>query len=555
MESLHDLLSANATLRLFAVVGFGYLLGHLRIGGASLGVAAVLFVGLALGVWDAAAFELPQVLSVVGLTLFVYTMGLSSGPAVFRSLRSREGLRLSLLTVIAVLMAALSCALISQWLGLPGAQAAGLFSGGLTNTPALAAQLEYQGKLAQHQEVDRDGPAVGYSVAYPFGVLGTFAVMALLASWPGIDRSREVAAYRKRSGVSRGGVLSKNYRVGRLKPNGNQLEAAWLREHTGLVISRRLHSGRLDLVDEDSVLALGDIVLAVGTAEMHEKADEFLGELAPQHLEEDPQVSYRRFFVSSQKVVGRPLEDAFLPDVPATVTRVRRGDVEMPASPGLILCKGDVVRVVSHPRHLPRLAQLFGDSLEDIADTDFLSVSLGMVLGVLVGLLPIPLGLQPYPSLGVAGGTMVAALILGHFGRTGPIVWTISREANFALRQFGLLLFLACVGIKAGGQFQSALAEHGVRLLLAGAFITLASSVTLALALRAILKENLVTALGVMAGVHTQPACIGWGESLLRQSEHEHHCEGISVAYAAVFPVAMIAKIVVGTMLLSWLQA
>jgi putative transport protein len=233
----------------------------------------------------------------------------------------------------------------------------------------------------------------------------------------------------------------------------------------------------------------------------------------------------------------------------ATVTRIRRGDVEFPASPTSLLYGGDVVRVVTHPDNVARLAKYFGDSLEDIAHTDFLSIALGLVLGVLVGMLPLPLGAPPHPALGVAGGTLFVALVLGKIGRTGGIIWTLSREANLALRQFGLLLFLATVGLKTGGQFKSALAADGLRLMLAGALITASCSFSLTFFMRRVMKENLMTTLGVLAGAHTQPACLAYGENLIGDQAPEFR-EGLNVGYAAVFPVAMVLKIVLATTLL-----
>ncbi len=535
LEQLHDFLASSPILRLFGVIGLGYVLGRIRLGGGSLGVAAVLFVGLALGAWDAAAFEVPALLGTVGLTLFVYTIGLSSGPAVVRSLRSRSGLRLTGLTLGAVTLAALTTLAMARLLALPPAQAAGLFSGAITNTPALAAQLEWlQHRAAEGEKVDAQGPTVGYSLSYPFGVLGTLLLMMAV---PGAGA--EAAPSET--------VESRNYRVTHLKPNGNQLEAEWVRQQTGLVVARRLHSGQLDVVEGESVLALDDVVLAVGTPSMHARALEVLGEPAPQHLEQHPQLVYRRFFVSNRAIIGKPLNQVYLQALHATLTRVRRGDVEMPASPDLVLLQGDVVRVVAHPDQLPRLAEYFGDSLDDIADTDFLSISLGMVLGVMVGALPLPSG----GSLGVAGGTLLVALFLGARGRTGSILWTLPREANLALRHFGLLLFLASVGLRAGGEFRAALGGSGGKLLLAGALVTLSSALPLLAVLRYGMGQSLAATLGTVAGAHTQPACLALAESRVKPGPTAE----VGVHYAAVFPVAMIGKIVWGTLLLTLLGA
>lgn len=535
---MYDFLADNVTLRLFAVIGLGYLVGKVRLGGFSLGVAGVLFVGLAFGAWGHEAFEIPHVVSTLGLALFVYTIGLASGPGAVRALTSREGLRLSLLTAVSILAAAFVTLAAIRFAGIPHAEGAGLFCGALTNTPALAAQLELQ---EQRPGADLEAPVVGYSLAYPFGVLGVFLVLALLTKYS--DPARELAAYERETGAAQGPVFSRNYRVTQLKPNGNQLEVDWVREHTGLVISRRLHERHLDMVEPDTVLALGDVVLAVGTAEMHEQGGARIGEpVQDQHLEaQHGEVTYRRFFVTNRELVGRPLGELHLQG--ATITRVRRGDLEMPASPGLRLSEGDIVRVVTRVDNVDAVARFFGDSLSELAHTDYLSVSLGMVLGVLLGSLPIPLGAAPHPTLGLAGGCLLVALVLGKLQRTGSIVWTLSLEANLALREIGLLFFLATVGVRAGGEFAEAMAGNGPVLIACGAAITLTSALTLALAGRLVLKQNLVPLLGVISGAHTQPACLAYANSLVDS-------EGVNVGYAAVFPVAMIVKIVLATALL-----
>ncbi len=416
MEALHDFLASSATLRLFAVIGLGYVVGAWNVRGFSLGVSAVLFVGLGLGAWDPEAFLIPPVVAHIGLALFVYTIGLASGPGVFRALSTPEGVRLSLLTFVAVLASADVTVGTARLVGLPGAQAAGIFCGAITNTPALAAQLE----LAQRTPglEDKEGPAVGYSVCYPFGVLGVFAVMGLLMHWPGRQPEDEVKAYQESQQGSHGPVVTRNYRVTKLKPNGNQLEAGWLTDQTGLLVARRLHDDQLDIASPDSVLSPGDVVLAVGTQEMHDKAAEMLGVPAPERLEaQQSLVVYSKFFVSNPELVGQRLGDLHLEARFRTiVTRVRRGDQEVPASPGWVLEEGDVVRVVGRSHGVEKAGQLFGDSLEQIAATDFLSVALGMVLGVMLGSVPIPLGEAPYPTLGVAGGCLVVALIWASCG-------------------------------------------------------------------------------------------------------------------------------------------
>lgn len=513
-------------LRLFLVIGAGYALGSLRLRGFSLGVAGVLFAGLALGVAAPGRFELPPLIATLGLTLFVYTMGLASGPGAVASLR-RHGPRLPLLVGGTLLALAGLCLQVGHWLGLPREQVAGVFCGALTNTPALAAQLE---KLANTNAPEslKMAPAVGYSLAYPFGVCGLLALMGLYA------RRLAPAAPPERP-------INITYRISRGKPNGNALEAEWVQRETGMIVSRCLHSGHQRVVHGDELLELGDLVAVVGTPQQHALYGEMLGQPLQIHLEQQGQeVQYRSYFLSRREWVGKSLGELDLGQ--AVVTRVRRGDLEMTADPDLRLEWGDVLRVVVPVGQ--DLAHVFGDSLETLAHSDFFPMALGMVLGVLLGNLPLPLGGPPHPTLGVAGGTLVVGLILGYLGRTGPLVWTLPLEANLVLRQIGLLLFLAPVGIAAGGQFAGAWAQGGPRLLLLGALLTTASVLVLLVLGKRLLGLKGAELLGMLAGVHTQPA----GLAFAREQTAD---PAVDVAYAAVFPLAMIGKILLATWLLS----
>ena len=520
----------NPTLRLFLVIGAGYVLGSVRIGGFSLGVAAVLFAGLALGAWGPGQFELPPLIATLGLTLFVYTMGLACGPGTLASLR-RHGLRLPVLVCGSLLACAGLCLGLGRWLGLPQQQAAGVFCGALTNTPALAAQLEWlQRNDPNAPEAVKVAPAVGYSLAYPFGVGGLLLLMAVYS--------------RRLQPMTRAGrPINITYRITRHKPNGNFLEADWVQRETGMIVSRRLRAGHQNVVLADTVLEPEDLVAVVGSPEQHARFGEMLGQPVKAHLEEQGQeVQFQRYFLSRRELVGKLLRE-IPPDLlgPAVITRVRRGDLEITADPDLRLEWGDVLRVVV-PADF-NLEPVFGDSLDSLAHTDLFPMALGMVLGVLLGSLPLPIGTAPHPTLGVAGGTLVMGLLLGYLGRTGGLVWTMPLEANLALRQFGLLLFLAPIGIMAGGQFASAMADQGPRLLLLGDFLTSACSVGVLTLAAYGLKLPPAEVLGLLSGLHTQPAALAYA------SERSHD-PAVEVTYAAIFPLAMITKILLATWLL-----
>ncbi len=463
MPQIIQLLASNPLLLLFSVIGLGYLVGSARVFGFSLGVSAVLFVGLAIGALDP-ALALPEYVYVIGLVLFVYAVGLQSGPGFFASFGKR-GMKLNLVAVGLLVAGAVTALLVGRLARLPGAEIAGLFCGALTNTPALAATVETLKQLSAGQPAAEVGallarPVVAFGLAYPFGVLGV-----LLAFWGfsrlfRIDFAREEAERRKTAGG--GAIESRTYRVTNPGLFGLTVkETLALMADPGFVLSRVRQGDRLVVALPDTRLSAGDQVVAVGTAESLVRARVLLGEECNEHLPV-PQaagITYRRIFVSSHEVVGRTVAQVQLERFNATITRLRRGDADFVPSSDTVLELGDRVRVVAPAEDLERVSKYFGDSIRALSETDFLSLSLGIVLGVLLGMIPLPLPNGMTFRLGFAGGPLIMALILGRLERTGPVTWGLPFEANLVLRQLGLVFFLAGVGTRAGQGFAGTFAR------------------------------------------------------------------------------------------------
>jgi putative transport protein len=550
LGALHHLLATSTPALLFTVVGLGYFLGSIKIRGFTLGVSAVLFVGLAFGALDPQAFVVPEVIYVLGLILFVYTVGLQSG-SVFFNLFRRQWLKLTALTVAAVAGAAVVTVVAAQLLGIGATVASGLFCGGLTNTPALAAAVEaLRGSLAG-SSLDPaelrpllDGPTVGYSIAYPFGVVGLILAMQLTTRLRRVD----FAAERRRGGAD-GGVSGEEPQLREIRVTNRQLIGrsfgdAMLTELTGMVFTRIKRGTEVELATPDSVLAEGDVLVGVGTGASIRKAELLIGPTVGEAMDRfSPDLGHRDLLVINRKVAGSTVAELGAEaGCAVVVSRIRRGGVHITPLPQATLELGDQVRVVAHRADLDRLTRLVGDPLKDISEADFLSFSLGLVLGVVVGLIPIPLGGGHVVRLGFAGGPLVVGLVLGRLGRSGPIVWTLPVNASMTLRQLGLLFFLAGVGTLAGGSFVHTVAHQGPTLLLAGALITIVSMVAaLALSLR-VFRYDAITAYGIVAGIHTQPAALAFANA-------HTGSERTNVSYAAVYPVALIAKIVLAQIL------
>lgn len=537
------LLAENPLLLLFLVAAVGYPLGQIRIRGSSLGVASVLFVGLAAGAIHP-DLKLPEVVYSLGLALFVYALGLASGPAFFASFQ-RKGLRDNLFVVGLVFFAALLTALLQRGLRLPPALAGGLFAGSLTNTPALAGLLEYlkgRGDPAHLAE-----PVVGYSIAYPAGVVGVILAILILQRVWRTDYAAETEALKEYSPHER--LQVRTLEVTRAEATEAPVAVLIHDQHWHVVMGRVQRAGSAWPVQADTRLALGDLVTAISTPEELDRVTAFLGKPHPQHLEFDQSVlDSRRIFVSDPRVACHRIRDLHIQQrFGAVITRVRRGDSELLPTGDTLLELGDRVRVLVRRERMAAVSAFFGDSYRALSEIDVLTFSLGLAAGLLLGLLPIPLPGGLTLRLGFAGGPLLVALVLGALAHTGPLVWSLPYSAGLTLRQVGLVLFLAGVGTRSGYAFVATLRQgQGLTVFLAGAAITAATALAALWIGHRALRIPMSLLTGMVAGLHTQPAVLGFA---LQQARNELPNTG----YAAVFPMAMIAKILVAQVLVALL--
>jgi putative transport protein len=543
--SLIDTLVQYPMLTLFLVIGLGYVVGEVGIFGFRFGVAGVLFVGLAVGALDPRV-ALPEVIPTLGLIIFVYTIGIHSGPSLAAAFRER-GYRDTLFTVTVLAFGAGITLALSYFLSLPSPTAAGLFCGALTSTPALAAARETMREIGMARGLPEDQvralavqPVVSYSIAYPIGVIGVLLCFQVMRRVWRIQASppEEAPEIGVRDFVVRNpGVIGRTIS-----------EVLRLHKDHGFVISRILKKGgEAQIASSDTTLEEGDIVVVVGDEESQERAQQLFGEPSEAHIELDrSQLDYRRVFLSSKDVVGKRIRDLDLQDrLRATITRIRRGDMDIVPGPDTRLEFGDLIRVLARRERFPEVSAYFGDSIRGTAETDFGSVALGLVLGVLVGMVPIPLPGGHTIRLGLAGGPLLVALLLGKLERTGRITWVIPISANLTLRQIGLLLFLAGVGTRAGYDFVATLRTSGAQLLLAGAVVTFGATLAALVVGYKFLKMPYDFLLGVLSGIQTQPAALAFAANQSRS-------DAPNVGYASVYPAATIAKIILAQLLISW---
>jgi putative transport protein len=535
------LLGQNPLLLLFLVTAIGYPLGRIRVAGTSLGVASVLFAGLAVGAIDP-SLKLPEIVYLLGLVLFIYTVGLASGPGFVASLR-RKGLRDNALVALVLVLAGVATWGFGRWLKLETPLIAGLFCGGLTNTPALAAAIE----TLKLNGISGDAVTVGYSIAYPVGVIGPILAIAIAQRLWRTDYAQEARDLRDLA-VSSQEIAVRTIEVTQREATGTRLKDLSAAFDWSVVFTRVLRGRDLTLSRGHTRLQIGDLITAVGSPEQLDEVTRVLGRESPVPLETDRTLlDHRHLFVSSRALAGRRLGDIDMQlwrRFGAVVTRIRRGDVELLPRASMVLELGDRVRVLAPRERLDGASEFFGDSYRSLSEIDVMGFSLGLAAGLALGMLPIPLPGGTTLRLGFAGGPLVAGLLLGARGFTGPVVWTVPYSANLTLRQIGLVLFLAGIGTRAGYSFISTVSSAGgLRLLLVGAAITTLAALLMLWVGHRLMRIPMSLLTGMVAGTQTQPAVLGFAvEQTGNDLPH--------VGYATVYPLATIGKIIVVQLLL-----
>lgn len=530
-----DILVNNQLLTLVLIMALGLFLGQINMGGFRLGVAAVLFVGLIFATIEP-EIALPPIMYITGLSLFVYTIGLEAAPGFVQTMKT-TGLRHNAFGLVMILAAlGLAYALI-KGLGMAPAVGIGMFTGSLTNTPALAAALDALPNFISDAAI-LDVPVVAYSLTYPLGVLGIILTIAILAKVFRVNHAQEA----EDAGVAIHPLTTKRVLITHAGlPSVTNMPRDF---DVDVIISRIEHNGQLFLPEHGDRVSPGDIVSIVGTEEALKVAIPKIGEPLPGAPTHDGRLDFRRIFVSSPSLVGIPLKDLRPRMSGMLVTRVRRGDQDLVATPDTVLQLGDRVRVVADHEHIDRATKLFGDSYRRISDFNLLPMLAGLGLGVLLGMVEIPLPGGSGLKLGNAGGPLIMALILGSWARTGPIVWQVPYGVNLALRQLGIAIFLAGIGTTAGAGFGEAIQDpYSLVIIGVGAIVTVALALLTLIVGYKVFRIPFGQVAGILAGLQTHPAVLSY---VSEQTKNELPAMG----YTAVYPMAMIAKIVCTQILL-----
>ena len=538
---------AHTVLVLSLVIAGGVLLSKIKIGGISLGVTWILFVGIAAGHFGMTVdHNTLHFIKEFGLILFVFSIGLQVGPGFFSSFKE-GGIKMVSCAAAVVALGALTTYIIHLVTGTPMPTMVGIMSGAVTNTPGLgAAQQAY----ADTTGINDPTIALGYAVAYPLGVVGIISSIIAIRFITRVNFADEnkalEAMHSDHSNVERHSVEFTN---GALE--GHTI--AHLRElvNRSFVISRIMHhDGSITIADGTSTLRIGEKLRLICSPEDREAVTAFLGQPVEMTKEEwgtgaesPTQLVSRRIVITKPEINGKKLSDLRLrTKYNINITRINRAGIDLLPYQGMELQMGDKVMVVGQEKAIEQVAGVLGNSMKKLNEPQLLTIFFGIALGVLFGSIPLMNIPQPV-KLGLAGGPLIIAILIGRFGPHFHLVTYTTMSANLMLREVGLAMFLAAVGIGAGDGFVDAIVGGGYKWIGYGVIITVLPLLVVGLFARLKLKMNYYTLMGLMAGSVTDPPALGYANSTAGNDMP-------AVGYATVYPVVMFLRVLTAQLLI-----
>jgi putative transport protein len=544
MSWLFDLHKTQPIAHAIGLLAFvcvvGMALGSLKFRGIGLGTAGVLFAGILVGHFgEEIDHRTLDFVKEFGLILFVFTIGLQLGPGFFATLR-KQGIKMNLVAAAIVILGTVTAPIIGWLAGFDAAAVLGIFCGAVTNTPALGAATQ---ALAMTPEIASDRlalPALAYAVTYPTAIAGIIGTLLLLKQVFRIDPVQEAIDFaaknrRKTEPLERRTLVVTNPNL-----DGVRLDAIPGRLESGVTISRVRHGEEIRAATDATMIHRDDRLAVVGTRSGLDQFERVIGERSDEDLVlAESGITFRRVVVTDRSVLGKTVQELDLDDrYGVAVTRITRADIEMSAVPGLRLQFGDMVQIVGRDVDLDKAAAALGNSLKELNETHFIPFFIGIVLGIALGTMPIIFPGLPHPiRLGLAGGPLIVALILGRVGRIRRQVWHMPVNTNLAFREFGIALFFAAVGLGAGAKFFSTVfTATGLEWLLAGACVTILPLMLMGIFARLVWKMNFMDLSGMLAGSMTDPPALAFASNIARS-------DAPTVAYATVYPLTTLLRI------------
>jgi len=535
MNFLHlfEGVSTGATLLNLSVVGIlGILFGKIPFGKIKLGIASVLFMGLLAGHLGVTFHShILHFIKEFGLILFVI------GPRFISSFQN-NGLKLNLLAATIIILGFVTAVAIKVGFDIDMPVAVGMFCGAVTNTPSLGAAQSLISDQLANGDVLAQNTGMAYAISYPFGIIGIIVVMYLVRFLFRVKIDDEIKNNQKELGKKL--KKAKAIHIIVANPNLECKSIAFLRKSLGdsFVFSRIARDNKFLVPDKDLLLRKSDVIFGLAYEEAFSELELSVGSVkkTPKFTHSEP-LAMRQIIVTNRSLVGKTIEETQFSDLfPASITRIFRGDSEIIASQSTRVEFGDTVRVIGARDKMDEVARYIGNSMHSLAHPNLLPLFIGILLGILLGSIPVYIPGLPAPAkLGLAGGPLVIALLLGHKGRIGKLNFYMTPGANRYIRELGIILFLACVGIGSGGNFWTTLANGGLRLMVLSTIITFVPLFIVGV-LGCMLKLNYLTVCGMLSGSMTDPPALEFANTMASGQIQ-------SSAYAMVYPLTMFLRI------------
>ena len=539
---------AHSVLILSLVIAFGIILAKIKIAGISLGVTWILFVGIVFGHFNLSLDEhLLHFLKEFGLILFVYSIGLQVGPGFFSAFK-KGGFTLNMLAMTTIFLSVVITIILHFATGVPITTMVGILSGAVTNTPGLGAAQQANSDL---NGIDAPEIAMGYAVAYPLGVVGAILSLLALKYILNINTTKEEADAEKGLGhlqeltVRPVTLVIKNEAI-----NGKAIKDIRPLVNRNFVISRiRYHEGNkeTELVNSGTILHLDDEILIISNPIDIEAITVFFGKQVEVEWEQvSKNLISRRILITKPELNGKTLSQLKIRNnFGANTTRINRSGVDLVAAPSLQLQMGDRVTVVGSELAVGHAEKVLGNSMKRLNHPNLIPIFIGIALGCILGSIPFMFPGIPQPvKLGLAGGPLIVSILISRFGPQYKMITYTTMSANLMVREIGISLFLACVGLGAGkGFIETVVNEGGYVWIGYGAIITVIPLLITGLIGRYGCKLNYYTLIGVLSGANTNPPALAYSNDLTS-------CDAPAVGYATVYPLAMFLRVLTAQLLI-----
>ena len=531
---------AHSVLILSLVIAFGIMLAKIKVAGVSLGITWILFVGIVFGHFDMTLNEhLLHFMKEFGLILFVYSIGLQVGPGFFSAFK-KGGLTLNLLAMLVVFLGVVITIILHFVTGTPITTMVGILSGAVTNTPGLGAAQQANSDL---NGIDAPEIALGYAVAYPLGVVGIILSLIALKYILRINtKTEEAEAERGLGHIQELTVRPISFEIRNEAIDGKKIKDIRPLMNRDFVISRvQYHDGQgTELANSDTVLHLNDKILVISTPKDIEAISVFFGKQIDMQWEQlDKKLISRRILITKPELNGKMLSQLKIRNnFGASITRVNRSGVDLVAAPQLQLQMGDRVTIVGSELAVSHAEKVLGNSMKRLDHPNLIPIFLGIALGCILGSTPFVFPGIPQPvKLGLAGGPLIVSILISRFGPQYKMITYTTMSANLMLREIGISLFLACVGLGAGKGFvETVIYDGGYVWVGYGVIITIVPLLIAGLVGRYVFKLNYYTLIGVLGGSTTNPPALAYSNDLTS-------CDAPAVGYATVYPLTMFLRV------------